>query len=115
MVQRHKIPNPHKPSPSSIKLKMMPKRLAERSIELAPGPLARHMELGTSEGANREPIQIDLGSPLEVGKEIGGATGQDVPITPFLVGAKTRPTTRSVSKMGSSTKTPALTKSPQKC
>ena len=69
------------------------------------------------EGTSLEPIQVG-DQPTEVGVEPESGLGQDDPAISFLVGAKSRPMTRSASKQGSSTKTPASmkrsTKTPRK-
>ena len=49
------------------------------------------------EGTSLEPIQVE-DQPARHGGELESGPGQEDPATPFLVGAKTRPMTRSASK-----------------
>ena len=48
-------------------------------------------------GINSEPVQVE-DQPKVVGADPEGEAGQEDPVTPFPVGAKTRPMTRSASK-----------------
>ena len=66
------------------------------------------------EGTSVEPIQVDLGSSTKAREGPRNGASQENPITPFLVGTKTRPTTRFASKQGPSTQTLASTKRPTK-
>ena len=63
------------------------------------------------EGMSLEPIQAKK-SPAEVRAESGSGPGQEDPITPFPMGAKTRPMTKSASKEGPFTQTLASRKRP---
>ena len=65
------------------------------------------------EGTSSEPTQVE-DQPAEVGAESERGPGHEDPVTPFLIGAKTKPMTRFASKQGPSTKTPAFTKRPTK-
>ena len=65
------------------------------------------------EGTSSEPIQVE-DQPARLGAELESGPGQEDPATPFPIGAKTRPITRSASKQGPSTKTPTSMKRPTK-
>ena len=54
------------------------------------------MQIGF-EGTSSEPIQVE-DQPEAVGVDPESGSGQEDPITPFPVGAKTRPHIRSASK-----------------
>ena len=70
------------------------------------------MKMGWEE-TNSEPIQVE-DQPAGPGAELKSEPGHKDPATPFLVGAKTRPMTRSANKQGPSTEIPASMKRPTK-
>ena len=65
------------------------------------------------EGTSSEPIQVEESLAVKRAEPVIGL-GQEDPVTPFPVEAKTRPITRSPSKQGPSIQIPASTKSPTK-
>ena len=65
------------------------------------------------EGTSSEPIQVE-DQPEVVGADPESEAGQEDLVTPFPVGAKTRPITRSASKQGPFMETPASSKRPTK-
>ena len=65
------------------------------------------------EGTSSEPIQVE-DQPEVVGMDPEGEADQEDLVTPFLVGAKTRPMTRSARKQGPSKETPSSSKRPTK-
>ena len=64
-------------------------------------------------GTSSEPIQVE-DQPEVVGADPEGEAGQEDLVTPFPVGAKTKPMTRSASKQGLSKETPSSSKRPTK-
>ena len=64
-------------------------------------------------GTSSQPIQIE-DQPEVVGADPESEAGQEDPVTPFPVGAKTKPMTRSASKQWPSKETSASSKRPTK-
>ena len=73
------------------------------------------MQIGV-EGTSSEPIQVEDQPKTARAESEGpeGKAGQEDPVTPHLVGAKTRPMTRSATKQGPPTETLASSKRPTK-
>ena len=70
------------------------------------------MQIGVKRTSS-EPIPVK-NQPEVIGVDPESEAGQEDLITPFRVGAKTRPMTRSASKKGPSTETSASSKRPTK-